>query len=212
MDRKIISFDADGVLAECGYTPPEDRNNKVYCKKSTVCPEVIPALHHLSMLYDIYVISTRSHHESNLGLRAWLHWILGLELDTIAGVITGPSGFPRGMTFGPEAENIHQNKAQIVEALGVLVHIDDNPDVIKTMPGYGVLLVSDMPSSKAAAGLYPTCYDWEGIMEFLTTPGMTLHGSEGVSVVSPCEEGFQLPKIDPATVKALAESLSPKIQ
>ena len=43
-------------------------------------------------MYDIYIISQRSHADSNLGLRAWLHWVLGLELDTIAGVITGPSG------------------------------------------------------------------------------------------------------------------------
>lgn len=204
MDRKIISFDADGVLAECGYTPPEDRNNKVYCKKSTASPEVVPALHHLSMLYDIFVISTRSHHEANLGLRAWLHWILGLELDTIAGVITGPSGGAGDFTL--------MDKAMIAKALGCLVHFDDHPEHVASMPGVGVLVVSDMPCSQEAAGRYPTCNNWEEIVEFLTTPGMTLHGSEGASVVSPCEEGFQLPKIDPATVKALAESLSPKIQ
>lgn len=200
MSRKIISFDVDGVLAEGGFTPPEDRNNKVYCKKPVADPEVIPSLQWLSILYDIYCVSTRSHPDANLGLRAWLHFILGLEMDTIAGCITGPSGGAK--------DNTLMDKADVVRVLGAKIHIDDHPEHVTSMPGVGVLMPSDMPSSQAAAGKLPTVYDWAQLREFLTTPGYTLHGSDGDTVISPCEAEPNIPKIDPVLVKAIAETIN----
>jgi hypothetical protein len=177
MSRKIISFDCDGVITADGYVPIELRTNKHY---ASIEPQedAIPSLHWLSTMYDIYIISQRSHMDSNLGLRAWLHWVLGLELDSIAGVITGPSG--------GAAEGVYMNKHEIVHALRSTAHFDDNPHHLVDMP-VGVLVPSDIPESKAARGVFPTVEGWSGIREFLTTPGLTLYGAEGRSIVSPAE-------------------------
>lgn len=184
MVRKIVSFDCDGVITPGGYMPPERRTNKEYCKLDPQ-EDAIPSLHWLSTMYDIFIISQRSHPDSNLGLRAWLHWVLGLELDTIAGVITGPSG--------GACEGVYMDKPAIIRALGCLVHFDDNPVHLEELPGVGVLFPSDMPESQAAINKYPTVHGWEGIREFLTTPGFTIHGSS-YSVVSPAEEFVVDPK------------------
>jgi hypothetical protein len=178
MTRKIISFDCDGVLTSGGFVPPEDRNNKFYCKLDPQ-EDAIPNIHWLSTMYDIYIISQRAHPDSNLGLRAWLHWVLGLELDTIAGVITGPSG---GST--PDTP---MDKVKIVEALGCVAHFDDNPTHLEGM-GCGVLFPSDMPESKAAINVYPTVRGWTGVREFLTTPKLTLYGRGLRQITSPAEE------------------------
>jgi hypothetical protein len=129
-------------------------------------------------MYDIYVVSQRSHADSNLGLRAWLHWVLGLELDTIAGVITGPSG--------GAAEGVYMDKPKVVEALGCVAHFDDNPHHLDGMP-CGILFPSDLPESQAAINQWPTVRGWEGVREFLTTPGMTLYGSGSRQIISPAE-------------------------
>lgn len=178
MPRKIISFDCDGVITGDGFVPPEDRNNKFYCKMEPQ-EDALPSLHWLSTMYDIYIISQRSHTDSNLGLRAWLHWVLGLELDTIAGVITGPSG--------GAAEGVYMNKPLVVEALGCVAHFDDNPYHLDNMP-VGILFPSGIPGSQEAINKYPTVAGWSGVREFLTTPGMILHSAHGgPSVVSPAE-------------------------
>lgn len=187
MSRKIISFDCDGVLNAAPYVPPELRNNKYYAQLKPR-EDAIPSLHWLSTIFDIYIISTRSHLDSNLGLRAWLHWVLGLELDTIAGVITGPSGGAReGRDGTAEGGAVHMDKAKIIDALECVIHVDDRPDVIRAIPGRGVLFPAEYPESQAAKNVLPTVDGWDGVREFLTTPGMTLYGSEGVSVVSPAE-------------------------
>ena len=189
--RKIISFDCDGVITPGGYVPTEDRTNAKYAK---ILPhdDAIPSLHWLSTLYDIYIISQRSHENSNLGLRAWLHWILGLELDTIAGVITGPSG--------GAAEGTYMDKIQVVDALGSVVHFDDNPHHLEGM-SQGVLFPSDMPSSQEAINKYPTVFGGgAGVREFLTTPGMILYGTDR-QIVSPADVAI----IDPATVTPMVQ-------
>lgn len=198
--RKPISFDLDGVIAEGGYTPPENRTNEFYTKKGFADPEVLPSLQWLSILYDIYILSARSHNEANLGIRAWLHFALGLELDTIAGIVSDDGR-------GARAEDHVMNKAGIADALGIVVHFDDHPDHVRSMPGRGVLVVSNMPSSQEAAGKVPTVYNWDQVREFLTTPGYTLHGSEGVSVVSPCEKDPYIPHVEPGVIKALADQM-----
>lgn len=202
MQRKKISFDLDGVIAEGGWVPVEERSNKTYYKKGVVSPEVIPTLDLLSILYDIYLISSRGHKDANLGSRAWVHFALGLELDTIAGVITHS---------GTDDTIAPFDKASIVQALGIELHIDDDPRHVEACGNRGVLFVSDMPSSIEAGGKFATVYDWTQLREFLTTPGFALHGSNGVSVVSPCDAAAKVPYIDPETVKALAESISKKI-
>lgn len=178
MPRKIISFDCDGVITSGGFVPPGLRTNKHYASLSPQ-PGAKEALEFLSHIYDIYIISQRSHKDSNLGLRAWLHWILGLELDTIAGVITGPSA--------GAAEGIYMNKPQIVETLGCLVHFDDNPHHLVGM-SCGVLFPSEIPESQETAqtNLFPKVSGWDNVMEFLTTPGMTLY-SQSRTIVSPAE-------------------------
>ena len=184
MLRKKISFDCDGVIAAGGYMPVEDRTNRNYAKKPPLNEEVLPSLHWLSTMYDIYVISTRGHENANLGLRGWLHWKLGLELDTIAGVITYPHVAGENLTNNPDAP---MDKAQIVQDLGIVVHFDDDPRHILALPGIGVLVPSDIPASIAAANQFPTAPDWETIRAFLTTPGMELHGG-GVTILSPAVE------------------------
>jgi hypothetical protein len=179
--RQIISFDCDGVLTGGGYVDPADRTNKFYSKLEPQ-EDAIASIHWLSTMFDIYVVSQRSHENSNLGLRAWLHWVLGLELDSIAGVITGPSG--------GAAEGVYMDKSLIVRALGCVVHFDDNPHHLVDCP-VGVLFPSDMPDSQAAINVFPTVQGWAGVREFLTTPGLTLHGrgDEGVperTITSPC--------------------------
>lgn len=149
--------------------------------------DVIPSIHWLSIMYDIYIISQRSHVDSNLGLRAWLHFVLGLELDTIAGVITGPSG--------GAAEGKLMNKAQIVSALGCVAHFDDNPRHLHDME-VGILFPSEIPDSQEYINYYPTVRDWDDLRGFLTTPGMTLHGSGGRSISSPAEVVIPDPKVD----------------
>ena len=176
MARKIISFDCDGVITPGGFVPIEMRTNREYAKISPQ-EDAIPSLHWLSTMYDIYLVSQRSHIDSNLGLRGWLHWVLGLELDTIAGVITGPSGGGREGTL--------MDKVKIVEALECVAHFDDNPHHLVNMP-VGILVPGDMEESKAAVNTVPTVHGWAGIREFLTTPGMELHGG-GRSIVSPAE-------------------------
>jgi hypothetical protein len=176
MARKIISFDCDGVITPGGFVPPEMRTNKLYAKLDPQ-EDAIPSLHWLSTLYDIYIISQRSHTDSNLGLRAWLHWVLGLELDTIAGVITGPSG--------GASEGVLMNKVEVVHALRSLAHFDDNPHHLIDMP-QGILVPGDMEESQAARNTLPTVEGWAGIREFLTTPGMELHGG-GRTIVSPAD-------------------------
>jgi hypothetical protein len=185
MPRKIISFDCDGVLTPGGFVPPELRTNKHYASLNPQ-EDAIPSLHWLSTIYDIYIISQRSHVDSNLGLRAWLHWVLGLELDTIAGVITGPSG--------GASEGVYMDKPLVVRALGSLVHFDDNPHHLDGMGSAGVLFPSDMPESQAAINHWPTVFGWEGVREFLTTPGMTLYGDGLRQVVSPAEVLIPDPK------------------
>lgn len=203
MPRKIISFDCDGVLAEGGWTPLAERTNKVYCAKKVCHPEAVATLHWLSITYDIYVISTRSHEDANLGLRAWLHFAMGLGLDDIAGVITGPSAYPKDLN-----ENTPMNKASVVELLGSVCHIDDDPHHVRAMPGVGVLMVSEMPASKEAANLVPTIASWANLREFLTTPGHTLYGKEGGVVVSPATEEFRS-RIRPEDLAELTSGLAP---
>jgi hypothetical protein len=184
MERKKESFDCDGVIAEGGWVLREDRTNKYYIKKNPLNAEVVPSLQYLSIFYDIYVISTRAHPEANLGLRAWLHFMLGLEMDTIAGVITHPWTYQK-VTENPDGR---MDKSLIVDALGCCIHFDDDPGHVASCGTAGVLVPSDMPDSIAAANVLPTAKDWDTIRRFLTTPGMTLYGSAGVSVVSPMEE------------------------
>ena len=176
MPRKIISFDCDGVITPGGFVPLEQRTNKLYAKIDPK-EDAILSLHWLSTMYDIYIISQRSHIDSNLGLRGWIHWVLGLELDTIAGVITGPSG--------GASEGVLMNKTAIVQALGCVAHFDDNPHHLINMP-VGILVPGDMEESKAAVNTVPTVHGWTGIREFLTTSGMEIHGG-GRSIVSPAE-------------------------
>ena len=187
LERKKISFDCDGVLAEGGWVPMEDRTNKFYIKKQPLNAEVVPTLQWLSIFYDIFIISTRAHHEANLGLRAWIHFCLNLELDTIAGVIT----HPWSKAQVEEAPNGRMDKSAVVDALGISIHFDDDPAHVEACGNRGVLVPSDMPSSIAASGRLPTAPDWDTIRRFLTIPGMTLHGSNGISVVSPMEEAVK---------------------
>lgn len=182
MARKIISFDCDGVITPGAFVPPEFRTNKHYCQIVPI-EDAVPSLQWLSTMYDIYIISTRSHTDSNLGLRAWLHWVLGLEMDTLAGVITGPSGGAREASL--EVEGRHMDKPRIVSALECVVHFDDRPDVVEAMPGVGVLFPSDLPGSQEARNIVPTVEGWAGVREFLTTPSMTLYGSDGAEITSP---------------------------
>lgn len=180
MTRLKISFDVDGVLAEGSYTPPDQRTNAIYARKSPVSPDVLPSVHMLSMLYDIYIISTRGHENANLGLRGWLYWTLGINLDTIAGVITYPN------PIGPDGDpDTPMDKNAVVRALGISCHFDDDPGHVIACGDHGVLVVSDHPGSQEYAGRLPTVRTWAEIREFLTTPGLTLHGSDGVSIVSP---------------------------
>lgn len=190
MERKKISFDCDGVIAEGGWVPVEDRNNKFYVRKNPI-PEAIESLQWLSILYDIYVISTRAHEEANLGIRGWLHFILGLEMDTIAGVITHP--WNKGQVEADK--NGRMDKAQIIRDLGIVIHFDDDPLHVEACGDRGVLVPSEMPSSIAAVNKLPTAMDWEAIRLFLTTPGMVLHGSDGTSVVSPAVVEKEYPKM-----------------
>jgi len=194
MERKKISFDVDGVIAEGGYVEVADRSNTTYAKKRPVSDEVIPTLQWLSMFYDIYIISTRGHPSANLGLRAWLHFILGVELDTIAGVITHPFGDAQVA----KKPNAPMDKGKIVRDLGILLHVDDSPTTVQSCKDRGILFPSDMPSSQAAKGKLPTLETWEGIRNFFTTPGMKLYGSDGMTVVSPAVEfGKTYPEVDP---------------
>jgi hypothetical protein len=194
MNRKKISFDCDGVIAEGGWIDVPDRTNKFYAAKQPL-PQAVGSLHWLSTMYDIYVISTRGHENANLGLRAWLHWILGLELDTIAGVITYP-GTKESIQGNPNAP---MDKATIVRDLGIVSHFDDDPKHVAAMPGIGVLFPSEMPYSQAAINVLPTAPDWETVRAFLTTPGMELHGSDGASVLSPADtEMKEYPTVDVA--------------
>jgi hypothetical protein len=80
------------------------------------------------------------------------------------------------------------DKPLIVRALGCVAHFDDNPHHLEGMPGVGVLFPSDMPESVAAINTFPTIHGWEGVREFLTTPGMTLHGTNGQTITSPAEK------------------------
>lgn len=195
MARKIISFDCDGVITPGAWVPPELRTNKYYASLEP-SEDAVPSLHWLSTLYDIYIISTRSNIDSNLGLRAWLHWVLGLELDTIAGVITGPSGGAReGRDGTRETGAIHMNKAKIVSALECRIHFDDRADVVQSLPGVGVLFPAEYDENREARNKLPTVKGWEEVREFLTTPGMVLYGSEGVSVVSPAEVVIPAPMV-----------------
>lgn len=178
MPRKIISFDCDGILTYGGFVPLELRTNKHYASL-TPQEDAIPSIHWLSNFFDIYIISQRSHLDSNLGLRAWLHWMLGVELDTIAGVITGPSG--------GAAEGTLMDKAKVVEALGCLVHFDDNPSHLAGMD-CGVLFPSDIQESKDIykTNIFPKVAGWPEVREFLTTPGMVLH-SDCRDIISPAD-------------------------
>lgn len=187
MPRKIISFDCDGVLTPGGFVPLELRTNKEYCKINPQ-EDAIPSLHWLSTMYDIYIISQRSHADSNLGLRAWLHWVLGLELDTIAGVITGPSG--------GASEGVMMDKPLVVRALGSVAHFDDNPHHLDGMGEVGILFPSDIPESQAAINIWPTVQGWQGVREFLTTPGLVLYGSGLRRAVSPAVERKEDPKAE----------------
>jgi hypothetical protein len=53
-----------------------------------------------------------------------------------------------------------------------------------------------MPTSVAAKNVLPTAVDWETIRSFLTTPDMVLHGSNGMSVVSPAVVEKEYPKLE----------------
>ena len=192
MNRKKISFDADGVLAEGGYTPPEERSNKTYFKKNVISTDVVPSVHWLSIMYDIYVISTRQHENANLGLRAWLHFAFGLtdDFSTFAGVVTHPD------ELDPTTPDHPMDKAQIIRDLGISIHFDDDPRHVEALGERGILVPSDMPISVAMAGELPTLRNWVEIREFLTTPGMVIYGRNGVAVKSPAVEEKEYPKVD----------------
>lgn len=191
MERKKISFDVDGVIAEGGWVPRENRTNAFYSRKKVLNAEVIPSIIHLSMMYDIYIISTRGHEMANLGLRAWLTLGLGLHMDTIAGVITYP-GTREDIERDPDDP---MDKGLVVRALGIAVHFDDSPTHVEACGDRGVLVPSDLPGSLEAARHLPTAPDWDTIRTFLTTPGMVLHGSNGTQVVSPATEVRVYPKV-----------------
>lgn len=181
VDRKKISLDVDGVLAAGAWTPVEFRTNEHYFKKKPINDEISQSLLYLSLFYDLYILSTRAHPEANLGLRAWIHYVLGLESDTIAGVITHPWSDAEVATD----PNGRMDKAAIVRALGIVVHVDDDPGHVVACGGRGILLPSELEGSQEARNRVPTVDDWKALRVFLTTPGMALYGSDGASVVSP---------------------------
>lgn len=193
--RKKISFDCDGVIAAGGWVEVPNRTNAYYFRKPPLNEEVVPSLVWLSTMYDIYIISTRGHENANLGLRAWIHFGLRLELDTIAGIIT----YPNSDDADRDAVT-KMDKAAVVRALGITTHFDDDPVMVEACGERGVLVPSDMPVSIAAANEMPTAPDWETIRTFLTTPGMVLHGRNGVSVTSPAVEAKKYPEVKPSEV------------
>jgi len=188
--RKKISFDCDGVLSECPWLPIEERTNAHYAKMKPVSEDVVPALHFLSTMYDIYVISTRGHMNANLGLRAWLHWVLGLELDSIAGVITYPT---HPADEGTEDTHPPMDKAGIIRNLGIILHIDDSPKVVEACTDRGIYFPSTL--YKMEPNVLPTLPTWNAIVEFLTTPGMEVHGSNGTTVRSPAVEARKVERL-----------------
>lgn len=193
--RKKISFDCDGVIAAGGWVDVPNRTNAYYFKKPPLNDEVVPSLEWLSTLYDIYIISTRSHDKSNFGLRAWIHFALRMELDTIAGIITYPD-----FELTADHHNTPMDKAAIVRALGISVHFDDDPYHVIAAPGRAVLFPSEMPVSQEAINRVPTTMDWDSVRTFLTTPGMVLYGSDGTSVVSPAVVDKKYPELKPSEV------------
>lgn len=192
MIRPVISFDCDGVIAEGSYVPIQDRTNKLYFQKKPIDPQIAGYIQFLSIIYDIYIISYRHHEAANLGLRAWLAVVLGMNLDSIAGVITYPGD--------PNYDADPRWKGQVIQVIGSQVHFDDDPKVIEATP-VGILVPgAGWPESQAAIGRYPTCQDWISIMGFLTTPGLEFHGIER-SIKSPAPEGvLEKPPTDTAAV------------
>ena len=60
----------------------------------------------------------------------------------------------------------------------------------------GMLFPSDMPESQAAINIWPTVQGWQGVREFLTTPGLVLYGSGLRRAVSPAVERKEDPKAE----------------
>jgi len=181
VERKKISFDVDGVLAAGAFHPHEHRTNEHYFKKKPLNDDIAQSLTYLSLFYDIYLLSTRGHPEANLGLRAWVHYVLGLGGDTIAGVITHPWTDAQ-VERDPDGR---MDKAGIVRALGIAVHVDDDPRHVEACGDAGVLFPSQLRGSQEARNVLPTVEDWKALRAFLTTPGMVLYGSAGAQVLSP---------------------------
>jgi hypothetical protein len=174
MTRIPISFDLDGVVADGHYVPVEERTNAVYFRKPPVRADVAAMLRNLAIYYDIFFISARSHINANIGARAWLKYILGLDLETVAGVITG------SLTWDGVDPTSPYSKIPAIQSCGSRIHIDDDPNIIAQLPYVGLLMPSNdgWAKSAAAAGQYPTCRTWPILMHFLLTPGAELPSAQ----------------------------------
>jgi hypothetical protein len=86
-----------------------------------------------------------------------------------SGVIT----YPDGKKEVDAKPNALTDEGRIVRDLRILMHFDDDPRHVESIPGIGVLFAPDIPASITARIILPTAPDWETVREFLTTPGMS---------------------------------------
>lgn len=172
--RPVISFDLDGVIAEGGYMPYEERTEEAYQAKKFIDRKIDLYLNYLADFYDIYIISFRHHEGANLGARQWFmdeH----VGMDTLAGVITHPAS--------PEVrDGNHLWKGETARVVGSQFHLDDDPRVVKSCE-VGVLfdptpneLRATFPQDFKGIEAFPSCHTWEEVVRFLTTPGARLSG------------------------------------
>jgi hypothetical protein len=78
------------------------------------------------------------------------------------GVIPYPGG-KKEIDTDPNAAT---DKGRIVRDLGILVHFDDDPRHVESIPGIGILLPSDISASSEAGNILPTAPDWETVGHF----------------------------------------------
>jgi hypothetical protein len=150
--RRVISFDVDGVVASGGFIPVEERSAERYEKCTLLDLEIPRYINQLARTHDVYFISSRNHVNALDSTHEWLYEA-GIYMDYIKGTICGIPAY---------------NKPFLCRMLGVSAHFDDDPAAVTTSFGWLVNNPTWPANQEAIARYAPQVVnDWREIMEVI---------------------------------------------
>lgn len=129
IDRPIISFDIDGVVAGGNYIPEWDRRPEIYKELPILDERARDVIYNLSWKYNIYFVSSRKFPNA---LRTSVDWLYGRGFN--------PSSRCCGVICYGKTP---LEKPLILSALGSRLHFDDHPGIVAGYSGRAALFIND---------------------------------------------------------------------